>query len=171
LTTVIEPVSDSPPLHPEVTPLSFLLGTWVGHGEGDYPTVAPFRYREQLEVSHVGKAFLTWSQRTWSDDDHRPLHAETGYLRPGTPGHAELVVAHPNGLVELSEGTVDGTALSLRSRLVGRTSTAKEVTALTRHIDVDGDELRYLLTMAAVGRPQADHLRAALRRVAVGSAP
>lgn len=160
-----------PPLHPDVVPLSFLLGTWVGHGEGDYPTVASFHYDEQFEVSHVGKAFLTWSQRTWGTEDRRPLHAETGYLRPGPPGHVELVLAHPNGIVELSEGTVSGKVLSLQSRLVGRTSTAKEVTALTRRLEVDGDELRYSLAMAAVGRAQADHLRATLQRKTEAAAP
>lgn len=165
MAVVTEPAPAPPPLHPDVVPLSFLIGTWVGQGRGDYPTVAPFRYGERFEVSHVGKPFLIWSQRTWSDDDRRPLHAESGYLRPGPTGHVELVAAHPNGLVELSEGTVDGTTLHLRSRLVGRTSTAKEVTALTRRVEVDGDELRYVLAMAAVGTAETEHLRATLRRV------
>jgi hypothetical protein len=159
-------VSELPPLHPELSPLVFLVGTWRGEGSGDYPTVAPFSYGEVLEVSHVGKAFLTWAQRTWSLEDRRPLHAETGYLRPGSPGRVELVLAHPSGLVELSEGTVSGTALELHSALVGRASTAKEVTAITRQFVVQGDDLHYVLAMAAVGRPEQEHLRARLRRVA-----
>jgi nitrobindin-like protein len=92
------------------------------------------------------------------------LHAETGYLRLAPRGHVELVLAHPNGLVEVSEGTVSGTELELHSRLVGRTSTAKEVTALSRHVQVEGDELRYTLAMAAVGRGDTEHLHACLRR-------
>jgi hypothetical protein len=47
---------------------------------------------------------------------------------------------------------------------VARTSTAKDVEGLTRHVDVDGDVLRYSLDMAAVGQPLTQHLRAELHR-------
>jgi len=69
---------------------------------------------------------------TWGVDDGRPLHAETGYLRPAPGGRVELVLAHPNG-------------------------------------EVDGEVLRYTLSMAAMGRAEEDHLFATLRRTAVGT--
>lgn len=45
-------------LHPALEPLSFLLGMWRGDGEGTYPRVEPFRYREELSFDDVGDAFL-----------------------------------------------------------------------------------------------------------------
>jgi hypothetical protein len=41
-----------PAPHPLVAPLSFLLGKWRGEGEGTFPTIAPFRYGEEILFSH-----------------------------------------------------------------------------------------------------------------------
>jgi hypothetical protein len=154
------------PLHDSVTPLSFLLGRWAGEGEGSYPTIEPFQYGEEITVSHVGKPFLAYAQRTWSLDDGHPLHAETGYFRCPSPTRVELVVAHPNGLVEVSDGLLTATSLALSSTTVAGTATAKEVDSVQRRIDVEEDRLGYELAMAAVGVPLTGHLRAVLHRVA-----
>jgi len=154
----------SVPLHPDAAALGFLLGTWAGEGRGWYSTIAPFAYREEARFWHVGKPFLAYSQRTWALDDGRPLHSESGYWRPKPGGAIELVLAHPTGHVEIEEGTLDGTTLSLASRLVGATSTAKAVTAIRRHFVVEGDLLRYTMSMEAVGEDLQEHLAAELRR-------
>jgi hypothetical protein len=125
----------APPLHPELEPLAGLLGTWRGEGAGEYPTISPFRYGEELRFWHVGKPFLAYAQRTWSPEDGRPLHAETGYWRAKPGGTVELVLAHPTGIVEVQEGHQDG----------GR--------------------LTYTIAMAAVGQPLTHHLAAELHRV------
>src|SRR5207244_4178958 len=130
-------------LHPDVAPLAFLLGKWVGEGRGSYPTIKPFEYGEEVRFWQVGKPFLAYAQRTWALDDGRPLHAETGYWRPRPPGGVELVLAHPTGIVEVAEGTVDRHRIRLQTSAIGRTSTAKEVTALGRTIEVDGPVLTY----------------------------
>ena len=157
-----------PDLHPDLEALAPLLGTWVGRGEGKYPTIQPFEYLEEVVFSHVGKPFLAYAQKTKAVADGKPLHAETGYLRVPQPGHVELVLAHPNGITEIEVGnysvTGDRIDVELSTTAIGLTPTAKEVTALGRSLRVDGDELSYSVRMGAMGQPLQDHLAAVLRR-------
>jgi THAP4-like, heme-binding beta-barrel domain len=157
--------AEGPPLHPNAAALAFLLGTWVGEGEGKYPSVSPFSYKEEVNFGHVGKPFLTYSQRTWALEDGRPLHSEVGFWRATPASRVELVLAHPTGVAEVEEGTLTGSSLELTTRSIGLSSTAKQVTALSRSLRVDGDILYYTLQMGAVGQPAQPHLKAELRRV------
>ena len=154
-------------LRPAVAGLAALLGTWSGRGTGEYPTIAPFGYTEEVTFGHIGKPFLTYTQRTLSDGG-LPLHAETGYLRAPAPGRVELVLAHPSGITEIDEGTVTGSGenlvIEVHSTHVGCTSTAKKVVALARSFHLSGDELTYTLLMGAVGQPLQHHLAATLHR-------
>ncbi|MCW1958889.1 MAG: FABP family protein [Mycobacterium sp.] len=156
-----------PEIHPEIAPLAALLGTWSGRGVGDYPTIEPFEYLEDVTIGHVGKPFLSYTQRTRSEDG-RPMHAETGYIRMPAPGRVELVVAHPTGVTEIDEGTVtdDGGLLviDVESTCIGLTTSAKPVAALQRWIRVADDELHYNLQMGAVGQSLQHHLTATLFR-------
>ena len=157
-----------PDLHPGIAVLAPLLGTWAGQGAGEYPTIEPFGYFEEVSFSHVGKPFLAYGQRTKAEDDGRPLHAETGFVRVPAAGRVELVLAHPTGVTEIDEGTlsVQGTTIEMKlvATTIGRTASAKEVTALGRSIRVVGDELTYTLLMGAVGQPLQHHLTATLHR-------
>jgi hypothetical protein len=96
------------------------------------------------------------------------LHAEAGYLRVPSPDRVELVLAHPTGITEIQEGTLSTTATTLELELtataIGRSASAKEVTALSRSIRIRGDELTYTLQLGAVGQPLQHHLAATLHR-------
>lgn len=151
--------------HDDLAPLAFLLGTWRGEGVGGYPTIESFRYGEEVTFRHNGKPFLAYTQRTWSLEDGRPLHAETGYWRPQPDGVVEVVLAHPTGVAEIYYGTVSGTRVDLATDLVARTTSAKEVTALKRLYGLVDGRLMYAVDMAAGGQPLQAHLSATLDRV------
>ncbi|WP_280482282.1 peroxynitrite isomerase [Nocardia cyriacigeorgica] len=165
---MVEPQPSVAP-HPDIAPLAPLLGTWRGKGHGEYPTIEPFDYLEEIHFGHIGRPFLTYRQRTRAADDNRPLHAETGYLRCPRPDRVELILAHPTGITEICEGTLAVTSDEIRfefeSTNIGLTSTAKSVTGLGRSIRQSGDVIDYTLRMAAVGEPLRHHLAATLRRV------
>lgn len=157
--------------HPDLAAIAFLLGEWHGDGEGRYPTVEDFTYRETVTyVAPPGKPFIAYVQRTWRTGDHpesgRPLHTESGYLRPDGPDRAELVLAQPTGIVEVLHGTVSGTSLMLNTTAVETTATAKDIRSVERNITVDGDRMSYRLLMEAVGQPHQLHLDAELEKKA-----
>ena len=155
----------TPELHPAVGPLAALVGVWTGAGHGVYPTIEPFDYEETVTFSHVGKPFLAYAESTADPADGRLLHGETGYWRMAGPDWAEVVIAQPTGVAEVAEGAVSDGSLRLRSTCIACTTTAKEVSAVERDLDVDGDTLRYTLRMAAVGQPLALHLTGELHRI------
>lgn len=153
------------PLHDDVAPLAFLLGTWRGSGRGEYPTIDPFDYEERLQFGHVGDTFLLYEQESWSPIDGAPIHFERGFLRPGEGGRVEWVLVHPIGLTEICEGPLDGTGFDLESTSVERSSTGMYAVALTRRYRVEGDALHYETDMATQETPMARHLAAELHRV------
>lgn len=152
-------------LHPAVQPLAFLLGRWKGEGKGQYPSIEPFPYGEEIAFSHNGRPFLFYVQKTWSLSDGYPMHSETGYVRPVAEGQVEMVLAQPSGITEILAGTHTGSNIELASTVLGVSPTAKQVSAVKRVIEVTGKTLNYTLDMAAVGQEMSIHLRAQLEKV------
>lgn len=158
-----------PDLHGLLAPF---VGVWEGTGDGHYPTIEAFSYRETIEIRPIpGKPICTYSSTTRSADGSRGLHAETGFLRVVGPDRAELVVAAAPGLVETCAGSIragepggDGVEMVLTSTGVHGTPTAVEVTATARTYSVADATLTYDVSMAAVGQPTSHHLRAVLTR-------
>jgi hypothetical protein len=155
-------------VHPDLAALSFLLGTWRGSGRGEYPTIDPFPYDEEVVVEHVGEPFLLYRQSSWSPDGGESLHLERGFLRPGAaPGEVELCLAHPLGLTEIAHGTLEGTSIDLSTAsegIVARTRSGSAVTGLTRRYAAENDILTYELFMATEDTAMSLHLRGTLRR-------
>jgi len=162
------PAAAAPEPHPDIAPLSFLLGRWEGAGVGGYPTIENFRFGQEISFSHNGKPYLIYASRSWLLDDDgnlvRPLATETGYWRPQPGGQVEVVLAHPTGIAEIYLGEVTGTKIELRTDIVARTSTAKEVTAGQRLYGLIGADLGWAFDMAAMDQPLQPHLSAQLKR-------
>jgi hypothetical protein len=157
--------------HPAIAPLLPFAGVWRGEGRGEYPSIEPFGYGEELRITATPKPFLVVTHRTWALDDGRPLHVESGYWRVTGAG-LEAVLAHPFGATEVLLGEIVGTgAVTWRSETVTTTPTAKRIDATSRELVVDGDTLTYRMAMAAVGEPMTHHLAATLRRAADAAAP
>lgn len=155
-------------LHPDLMPVVWLLGTWHGAGRGEYPTVDPFAYDQEVVFAHDTRPFLHYFSRTWltDEDGNRtgPGALETGFLRTAGEKNLELVLAHPTGFAEVWYGEVDGARVTLSTDVVARTSSAPEYTAGQRMYGlVDGD-LMYAFDQAAEGHEMQSHLWGQLKR-------
>ncbi len=143
-----------------------LIGTWKGQGHGDYPTIEAFDYFEEVTFSTIPtKPFLVYTQKTRHAETGAPLHTEAGYIRSSGPGQVELTISQPTGIVETHTGSFTVGVYSFVSDQVVTTPTAVDVSACTRTLTINGDELSYVFAMEAVGEPMTKHLTATLHRV------
>jgi hypothetical protein len=164
-----------PDLHPSLLGLLPFIGVWRGRGSGEYPTIKPFEYAQEVRISHDGRPFLRYQSRAWLIEPDgtaiRPSSREAGWWRPvpgedGKGDEVEALFALPTGIQELYLGTVTGVRLEMATDAVLRTATAKEVTAATRLYGIVDRALLYAYEMAAVGQPLQAHLAAKLNRIA-----
>ncbi|XP_022637024.1 UPF0678 fatty acid-binding protein-like protein At1g79260 isoform X2 [Vigna radiata var. radiata] len=153
------PATSPPVIHPAVAPLSFLLGTWRGQGEGGFPTIHSFSYGEELFFSHSpNKPVIGYTQKTWKLSSGEPMHGESGYWRPKPDGTIEVVIAQSNGLVEVQKGTysLEENVIQLQSEMV------KEI---RRSLKVVDGVLCYEVQMATNTVTLQPHLKATLKKL------
>jgi hypothetical protein len=155
-------------LHPQCGPVVWLLGTWIGNGQGDYPTIEGYKYGQELVFQQDGRPFFHYFARSWILDDDgnkvREAAQETGFLRCLPEGKIEMVLCHNTGFAEIWYGLAAAGKMELHTAGVGFTETAKEVTAGHRlYGNVEGD-LLYAYDMEAMGQPMQPHLWARLER-------
>ena len=98
-------------LHPDCAPVAWLLGTWQGNGHGDYPTIEPYQFGQELIFTHDGRPFFHYFSRAWIVDEDgekvRDAALETGFLRCRPEGRMELLLTHNTGFVEIWYGEAE----------------------------------------------------------------
>jgi THAP4-like, heme-binding beta-barrel domain len=155
-------------LHPDCAPVAWLLGTWRGNGHGDYPTIEPYQFGQELIFAHDGRPFFHYFARAWIVDEEgekvRDAALETGFLRCRPEGRMELLLSHNTGFVELWYGEAERGKLEVSTDAVVRTESAKEYVGGHRlYGNVEGD-LLYAFDMAAMGQELQPHTWARLQR-------
>jgi THAP4-like, heme-binding beta-barrel domain len=163
-----------PDLHPHLLALLPFIGRWRGRGGGEYPTIEPFEYAQELSISHDGRPFLAYESRAWlvtpEGEPIRPGGREVGWWRPvvvdgRATDEVEALFCTPTGIMELHVGQITGVRIEFSSDAIMRTATAKEVNAGHRLYGIVDRDLLYAQDMAAVGQPLTSHLAAKLTRV------
>ena len=149
-------------LHPALHKFAWLLGSWEGGGDGDYPTIEPFKFRQQVIFQQDGRPFMHYMATAELIDDEgnkvRDAAQETGFLRCLDDGSVEMMLTHNTGITELYLGKVDGAKLEVSTDAVMRTSTAKEYAGARRLYGLVEGDLWFAMDMAAVGQPLQPHL-------------
>jgi len=148
--------------------LSLLVGSWEGTGFGEFPTLAPFTYRERLEISNRGPGVAHYAQETWrsSNAEEARSHIETGFINLSDDGDIEILNAQGSDRVEaltgqwsLNDGVV---SFELASAVLAYDD---RMIRSWRTLTIADDELSYVMGMATSLVPDgARHLTAALQR-------
>jgi hypothetical protein len=127
-------------------PIDFLVGTWVGSGSGDYPSMEPFEYDERIEFAPGGGPVVRYTQRAWRPEGGDQLHTETGlWLAAG--GLIAASIALP-AVAEVCEGTVRGSSILMKSIAVIRSDVGLPLESTRRAYRVEGSRLSYDIEMA-----------------------
>jgi hypothetical protein len=146
-----------------------LLGEWHGEGQaagagGDH------RFGQWVRFSHDGRGFLAYESRTWrlSDDGAvvGPAVRESGFWRPRGRDDVELLVASPDGLVEIYVGRArTTTSWELTSDVLARTPDAPDVSRAVRLYGIVDGALMYAIDRAGGDGPLVPTMSARLERI------
>ena len=146
-----------------------LLGEWHGEGQaagagGDH------RFGQWIRFGHDGRGFLAYESRTWRlTEDGKivgPAVRESGFWRPRGQEEVELLVASPDGLVEIYVGTArTTTSWELASDVLARTPDAPEVSRAVRLYGIVEGALMYAIDRAAGDAPLRPTMSARLERI------
>ncbi len=150
-----------------------LLGEW--HGEGVLSGAAAgaaedLRFGQWIRFSHDGRGFLAYESRTWRLTPDGtvvgPGTRESGFWRPRGQDDVELLVANPDGLVELYVGRArTTTSWELTTDVLARTPDAATVTRAVRLYGIVEGALMYAIDRAAADEPLRPTMSARLERI------
>jgi len=155
-------------LHPDLMPLAWLVGTWRGKGQGEYPNIPAFQFAQEVTFNHDGRAFLNYFSRSWIIDENneivRPAAFEAGFWRIRENRVLEVLLTHNSGIVEGWVGIVDGAKIQLEMDQGYSSPSAEIVTAGSRLYGLVEGELFFSYDMAAMGQTLQPHLWSSLSR-------
>ena len=162
-------VRTGPEVSEELLSVLPLLGEWHGEGQaagagGDH------RFGQWIRFSHDGRGFLGYESRTWQLTDDGALVGayarESGFLRPRGQDDVELLVASPEGLVEIYVGRArTTTSWELASDVLARTPDAPEVSRAVRLYGSVGGARRSALDRAGADQQLRPTMSARLERI------
>jgi THAP domain-containing protein 4 len=150
--------------------LRLLEGSWQGEGEGGYPTVESFTYREKLTFERRDEESLFYMQRTAKQmpgtSEFVLSHWESGFIRVLSESGLELANVQSGGRGEVLIGTIAMLANKIRLDFTSKSMTNDErMIATTRTFVIEGDRLQYEMSMQTNRVNQlTQHLLAVLRR-------
>ncbi|MEJ5912945.1 FABP family protein [Pseudokineococcus sp. 1T1Z-3] len=134
-----------------LVPIAWMEGRWEGAGVAGHPGAPERRFGQEVVLEHDGDGGLTYRSQTWLLDEDgsptEPMGAELGVWRTGEDGsggvQVELLLAQPEGAVEIYLGRATGTKIELATDLVARTSTSTGSYSSAQRIygQVEGDLL------------------------------
>jgi nitrobindin-like protein len=157
-------------IHPLTARLAWLIGRWVGNGHGEYPTIEPFPFGQEVVFQQDGRPFIHYFSRSWIVDAEghhvREAAQETGFLRPQEDGTLEMVMCHNTGFVEIWHGEIhaEQPRFEIVTDTVARTATAKDYSGGKRLYGYVNGDLLYAYDMAAMGQVLQPHTHAQLVR-------
>jgi THAP4-like, heme-binding beta-barrel domain len=162
-------VRTGPEVSEELLAVLPLLGEWHGEGQaagqqGDH------RFGQWIRFAHDGRGFLSYEARAWRLTDDGavvgPDAREVGFLRPRGRDDVELLVASPEGLIELYVGRArTTTSWELTSDVLARTPDAPDVERAVRLYGIVEGALLYAIDRAGTGQELRPTMSARLERI------
>jgi hypothetical protein len=157
-------------LHPSLTPLAFLLGTWQGAGVCDYPGQDACNFGQEATFAHDGREVLTYTSRTWVLDAEgervRPLEAEHGYWRIDADRQIEAALVRDQGVAEIWYGELaqGKPQIDLATDAVARTPAAPGYTGGKRLYGYVNGDLMWVDEKSTPDVPLRPYMSAHLKR-------
>ena len=163
-------VRSGPEVSEELLSVLPLLGEWHGEGVMNGAASGDHRFGQWMRFGHDGRGFLAYESRTWRLTDDGaivgPDVRESGFLRPRGQDDVELLVASPDGLVEIYVGTArTTTSWELSTDVLARTPDAPDVSRAVRLYGIVEGALLYAIDRASADQPLRPQMSARLERI------
>lgn len=158
-------------LHPDLVPLAFLLGDWVGAGVADFPGDEKCNFGQEVTFSHDGRPFLEYVSHSWVLDQEggkvRPLESESGFWHVRESREIEVAMVRDKGVVEvwygrLAEGKPQ---IDLATDAVARLASAGEYSGGKRLYGYVNSDLMWVGEKSTPEVPMRPYMSAHLKKV------